>query len=126
MYGLIYRYQIKRVLLIGAVIVSHSKVGSHKSYVLLELCSIGKYALTNTHTLYSADTGAHHRYMQWHCMSLMAMILQVGKVTTFSLSANKIHFDHLIYEPQDIPKVFKNIKLKIFNVEKCVQFLLNV
>ncbi len=44
-------------------------------------------------------------------LHIMAMIFQVAKLTTFPLSVNKIYTDHLIYEAQDIHKVFKNIKL---------------
>ncbi len=43
---------------------------------------------------------------------LMSMIFQMVKVTNFPLPVNKINFDHLIYEPQNIQKVFKHIKLK--------------
>ncbi len=48
----------------------------------------------------------------------MVMIFVVAKVTMFSFSVNRINFDHLIYEPQDINKVFKNIKLKSLNTKK--------
>ncbi len=52
------------------------------------------------------------------------MIYQVTKVTTFPQSVNKIHFENLIYEEQDIHKVFKNIKLETFNTEMWFKFLL--
>ncbi len=40
----------------------------------------------------------------------MAMIFQLRKGTTFTLSINKINLDQLSYEPQN--KVFKSFKLK--------------
>ncbi len=43
---------------------------------------------------------------------IIAMIFEVAKMTTFPLSVNKINFDYLIHEAQDIDKAFTNIKLQ--------------
>ncbi len=57
---------------------------------------------------------------------IMTMTFEGAKVTSFLLSVNEINIDHPIYEIQDIHKVFKNIKLKTFNTEKCVECMLCV
>ncbi len=43
---------------------------------------------------------------------IQAMKFQIAEMTIYPISFNKTNCDHLIYEPQDIQKVFKNIKLK--------------
>ncbi len=44
-------------------------------------------------------------------------------MTIYPLYFNKTIYDHLIYKPQDIHKVFKNVKLKRFKTEIWVTFL---
>ncbi len=44
----------------------------------------------------------------------------------FSLSVNKINFDHPIYELQDNHKVFKDIKLKTFTTKMCQIYIVCV